>query len=107
MWRRCINRRLTVSLQRRVTFLSLTSGGNPSLLRSGYAVIQKKQVQLEGDSNNMNKQEPAYLLQEYNYQFWQPVYGSQMMDELAVSSHQRAATADIAGLAMSSAKARQ
>lgn len=38
---------------------------------------------LMGRVDNMAKQEPAYLVQEYNNQFWQPVYVSQMMDELA------------------------
>ena len=30
----------------------------------------------------METQDPAYLVQEYNNQFWQPVFVSQMMDEM-------------------------
>lgn len=32
---------------------------------------------------SMETQDPAYLVQEYNNQFWQPVFVSQMMDEMA------------------------
>ena len=45
--------------------MSLTSGGNPSLLNVGFAVIQNIQVQLEGDSNNMNKQELVGAVAEH------------------------------------------
>ena len=31
----------------------------------------------------MDSQDPAYLVQEYNNQFWQPVFVSQMIDEMA------------------------
>lgn len=33
--------------------------------------------------NTFDKQDPAYLLQEYNNVYWQPVFVTQMMDELA------------------------
>ncbi|BET25654.1 methyltransferase family protein [Limnobacter thiooxidans] len=38
---------------------------------------------LMGRVEGMAKHEPAYLVQEYNNKFWQPVYVSQMMQELA------------------------
>jgi SAM-dependent methyltransferase len=38
---------------------------------------------LQTRMNSLDKQDLAYLVQEYNNQFWQPVFVSQMMDELA------------------------
>lgn len=39
---------------------------------------------LQARMNSMEAQDPAYLVQEYNNQFWQPVFVTQMMDEMAV-----------------------
>lgn len=38
---------------------------------------------LQSRLKDMPNQNPAYLVQEYNNQFWQPVFVSQMMDEMA------------------------
>lgn len=39
--------------------------------------------QLSKRLEKMSTQDPAYLVQEYNNKFWQPVFVSQMMDEMA------------------------
>lgn len=39
--------------------------------------------QLDKRLAGLDKQDPAYLVQEYNNQFWQPVFVSQMIDDLA------------------------
>ncbi len=39
---------------------------------------------LEARLKTMESQDPAYLVQEYNNQFWQPVFVTQMMDAMAV-----------------------
>lgn len=38
---------------------------------------------LQSRLKTMETQDPAYLVQEYNNQFWQPVFVSQMMDEMS------------------------
>jgi SAM-dependent methyltransferase len=38
---------------------------------------------LQARLKSMDTQDPAYLVQEYNNNFWQPVFVSQMMDDLA------------------------
>lgn len=50
---------------------------------------------LVGRLESMAKQDPAYLVQEYNNQFWQPVYVSQMMEELAAVKLSYAGTATV------------
>jgi SAM-dependent methyltransferase len=40
-----------------------------------FSVLPTLKARLEG----MGKQDPAYLVQEYNNQYWQPVYSSQML----------------------------
>ncbi len=49
-------------------------------------------VKLEG----MAKQDAAYLVQEYNNQFWQPVFVSQMIDEMAAVKLSYLGTATLA-----------
>ncbi len=38
---------------------------------------------LQARLKSMETQDPAYLVQEYNNQFWQPVFVTQMMDDMA------------------------
>lgn len=38
---------------------------------------------LQSRLKTMESQDPAYLVQEYNNQFWQPVFVSQMMDDMS------------------------
>jgi SAM-dependent methyltransferase len=48
---------------------------------NGGIISQLPGLQLRLDS--MQSMEPAYLVQEYNNQFWQPVFVTQMMDDLS------------------------
>lgn len=50
---------------------------------------------LMGRVDSMAGKDPAYLVQEYNNQYWQPVYASQMMGELAQFKLVYAGTATI------------
>jgi SAM-dependent methyltransferase len=45
---------------------------------------------------SMDTQDPAYLVQEYNNNFWQPVFVSQMMDDLAAVKMTYLGTATLA-----------
>jgi SAM-dependent methyltransferase len=45
---------------------------------------------------NMDTQDPAYLVQEYNNNYWQPVFVTQMMDDLAAVKLNYLGTATLA-----------
>lgn len=51
---------------------------------------------LQARLKSMDSQDPAYLVQEYNNNFWQPVFVSQMMDEMAAVKLSYLGTATLA-----------
>jgi hypothetical protein len=51
---------------------------------------------LQARMKSMDSQDPAYLVQEYNNNFWQPVFVSQMMDEMAAVKMSYLGTATLA-----------
>lgn len=51
---------------------------------------------LQARLDMMEKQDPAYLVQEYNNLFWQPVFVTQMMDEMSASKLSYLGTATLA-----------
>jgi SAM-dependent methyltransferase len=72
---------LVMQLQQRYNgpqALQLAQQHMPALKESGSALYSLVPL-LEGRLDNMKKQDAAYLVQEYNNQYWQPVYCSQML----------------------------
>lgn len=55
--------------------LNALQSASPALFQAQPALSRRLEV--------IQTQDPAYLIQEYNNQYWQPVYFSQMHDELA------------------------
>ncbi len=51
---------------------------------------------LKGRLEGMAKQDPAYLVQEYNNHFWQPVFVTQMIDDMATVKLEYLGTATLA-----------
>jgi hypothetical protein len=51
---------------------------------------------LQARLKSMDSQDPAYLVQEYNNNFWQPVFVSQMIDEMAAVKLSYLGTATLA-----------
>jgi hypothetical protein len=82
----------TVPFQHLVLLEQRHHGGNVALERARTTTVRLKTLapgffaqlpQLEKRLNALEKHDPAYLVQEYNNQFWQPVFVSQMIDAMA------------------------
>jgi SAM-dependent methyltransferase len=62
--------------------LASARGSMGKLAEAGMSFLDS-QPGLTGRLKAMDGLDPAYLVQEYNNQYWQPVYVTQMMDDLA------------------------